>query len=138
MPYALGSLFGSLSFFPSIMGFFFISIYNFVGHLPATVHLDIEIKLPAHQSGFGRGVLRVVCREGGFGLDRNFYMITTSILQNCCTPSGAGEGTNVPAITKDLFKGFGFFTNPINDSLGVTSNKFFFQRVHTHLGKAGF
>jgi hypothetical protein len=120
------------------MGFFFIFIYNFVGHLSATVHPDIRIKLPAHQSGFDRGVLRVVCGEGGFGLGHNFNMITTSLLQNCYNPSGVSKGTNVPVITKDLFKGFGFFTNPINDSLGVTSNKFLFRRVRTHLGKAGF
>jgi hypothetical protein len=65
-------------------------------------------------------------------------MVTISFLQNCCNPSGAGEDTNVPAITKDLFKGFRFFTYPINDSFGVTSNELFFQRVRTHLGKADF
>jgi hypothetical protein len=120
------------------MGFFFIFPYNFVGHLSAAVHPDIGIKLPAHQSGFGRGVLRVVCGEGGFGLGHSFNMVATSLLQNCCNPSSIDEGTNVPAVTKDLFKGFSFFTYPINDSFRVTSNEFFFRRVRTHLGKAGF
>jgi hypothetical protein len=108
------------------MGFFFILLYNFVDHYSATIHPDIGIKLPAHQSGFDPGVLRVVCGEGGFGLGRSFNMVTTSLLQNCCNPSSASEGTNIPTITKDLFKGFDFFTYPINDSLGVTSNEFFF------------
>ena len=108
------------------MGFFFIFLYDFAGQFSATVHPDIGIKLPAHQSSFGRRVLRVVCGEGGFGLGRSFNMVTTSLLQNCCNPSSAGEGTNVLAITKDLFKGFGFFTYLINDSLGVTSNELFF------------
>jgi hypothetical protein len=56
------------------------------------------------------GVLRVVYGEGGFGLGRSFNIVTTSLLQNCCNPSSAGEGTNITMITKDLFKGFGFFT----------------------------
>jgi hypothetical protein len=43
-------------------------------------------------------------------------MVATSLLQNFCNPSSADKGTNVPAITKDLFKGFGFFTDPINYS----------------------
>jgi hypothetical protein len=50
------------------MGFFFIFLYNFVGHFSAAVHPDIGIKFPAHQSGFSRGVLRFVCREDGFGV----------------------------------------------------------------------
>jgi hypothetical protein len=48
----LGSFFGSLSSFSGIMGFFFIFLYNFIGHFSAAVHPDIGIKLPAHQSGF--------------------------------------------------------------------------------------
>jgi hypothetical protein len=120
------------------MGFFFIFLYNFVGHFSATIHPDIGIKLPAHQSGFGLGVLRVVCGEDGFGLSRSFNMVTTNLLQNCCNPSSASEGTNITTITKDLFKGFGFFTYPIKDSLGVTSNELFFGRIRTHLGKDGF
>jgi hypothetical protein len=43
----------------------------------ATIHPDIGIKLPAHQRGFGRGVLRVVCEEGGFSLGCNLNMVTT-------------------------------------------------------------
>jgi hypothetical protein len=65
-------------------------------------------------------------------------MVTTSLLQNCCNPSSAVKGRNITAITKDLLKGFGFFTYPINDLLGITSNELFFGRIRTHLGKAGF
>jgi hypothetical protein len=108
------------------MGFFFIFLYNFVSHFSTAIHPDIGIKFPAHQRGFGRRVLRVVCREDGFGLGYIFNMIITSLLQNCWNPSSTGEGTNIPSITKDLFKGFGFFTYLINDSLGVTSNELFF------------
>jgi hypothetical protein len=108
------------------MGFFFIFLYNFVDHLSAAFHPDIGIKFPAYQSGFGRGVLRIVCGEDGFGLGRSFNMAAASLLQNCCNPSSAGEGTNIPTITKDLFKSFGLLTYPIDDSLGVASNEFFF------------
>jgi hypothetical protein len=108
------------------MGLFFIFLYNLVSHFSATVHPDIGIKLPAHQSSFDRGVFYVIYGEGSFGLGRNFNMVTTNLLQNCCNPSRAGKGTNVPAITEDLFKSFGFFTYPINDSFGVTSKEFFF------------
>jgi hypothetical protein len=107
------------------MGFFFIFLYNCIGHFSVVVHPDIRIKFPAHQSGFGRGVLYFVFREDGFSLGCSFNMVTTSLLQNCCNPSSAGEGTNIPTITKDLVKGFDFFTYPINDSLGVTSNELF-------------
>jgi hypothetical protein len=134
----LSSFFGSLSFLSGIMGFSFIFLYNFVSHISATIHPDIRIKLLAHQSGFSRGVLRVVCGEGGFKLGRSFNMVTTNHLQNCCNPLCAGEGTNITTITKDLFKGFGFFTYPINDTLVVTSNELFFGRIRTHLSKAGF
>jgi hypothetical protein len=108
------------------MGFFFIFLYNFVSHFSAAIYPDIGIKFPAHQSGFGRGVLRVICSEDGFGLGCSFNMVTSSLLQNCCNSSSVGEGTNIPSITKELFKGFGFFTYPINESLGVTSNELFF------------
>jgi hypothetical protein len=120
------------------MGFFFISLYNLVGHFSTTFHPDIGIEFSIHQSSFDRRVPRVVCGEDGFGLGCSFNMFTTSLLQNCCKPLSVGEGTNIPTITKDLFKSFGFFTYPIDDSLGVTSNELFFRRVRTHLGKADF
>jgi hypothetical protein len=53
-------------------------------------------------------------------------------------PPSVGEGTNVPAITEDLFKSFNFSAYPINNTLGVTSNEIFFGRICTHLGKASF
>jgi hypothetical protein len=65
-------------------------------------------------------------------------MVTTSLFQNCCNPSSVSEGTNITAITKDLLKGFDFFTYPINDPLRITSNELFFGGIRTHLGKAGF
>jgi hypothetical protein len=108
------------------MGILFIFIYNFVGHFSTTVHPDVGIKFPAHQRGFRRRVLCVTYGEGGFGLGRSFNMVATSLLQNSCNPSSAGKGANITTTTKDLFKGFSFFTYPINDSLGVTSNEFFF------------
>jgi hypothetical protein len=47
-PGALGSFFGSFRFFSSIVGFFFIFLYDFIGQFLATVHLDIGIKFSAH------------------------------------------------------------------------------------------
>jgi hypothetical protein len=44
--------------------------------------------------------------------------------QNCCNPSGTGKGVEITTITKDLFKSFGFFTDPFDDSFGIASNKF--------------
>jgi hypothetical protein len=85
-PYALSSLFGSLSFFSDIMGFFFIFLYSFVGYLTAALHPNIGIEFPAHQSSFGRRLLRVIYGEDGFCLGCSFNMFTSSFLQNCCNP----------------------------------------------------
>jgi hypothetical protein len=138
MPCSLGNFFGSLSFFLSIMGFIFIFLYDFVGHFLATVHPDIGIKLPAHQSGIGRRVLRVVCGEGSFGLGHSFNMVTTSLLHNRCNPSSAGKGTNIPTITKNFFKGFGRFTYPINGPLGSPRMNFSSEEYAPTLAKLVF
>jgi hypothetical protein len=81
--FALGSFFGSPSFFLGFMGVFFIFLYNFVGQFPATVHPDIGIKFSAHQSSFDRRVFRVICGEGGFSLGCSFNVVATSLLQDC-------------------------------------------------------
>jgi hypothetical protein len=47
-PGALGSFFGSFRFFSSIVGFFFIFVYDFIGQFSATIHLDIRIKFSAY------------------------------------------------------------------------------------------
>jgi hypothetical protein len=33
---------------------------------------------------------------------------------------GIDEGTKIPSVTKDLFKGFDFTINPLDNSIGVT------------------
>jgi hypothetical protein len=108
------------------MGFFFILLYDFVGQFPATVHLDIGIKVSAHQSSFGRRVFRVLYGEGSFSLGCSFNVVATSLLQNCRNTSSASESTNIPAIAQDLFKSFGFPAYPINNTFGVASNKILF------------
>jgi hypothetical protein len=65
-------------------------------------------------------------------------MVASSLLQNCRNPSSASESTNVPAITEEFFKIFGFPAYPINNTLGVTSNEILFGRISTHPGKDGF
>jgi hypothetical protein len=45
-PFAFNSFFGSPSFFPDFVGFFFILLYNFVGQFLATVHPNIGINFP--------------------------------------------------------------------------------------------
>jgi hypothetical protein len=36
---------------------------------------------------------------------------------------GASEGTKIPSVTKNLFKGFGFTVNPLDNSVGVTADE---------------
>jgi hypothetical protein len=134
----LSSFLGSPSFFSGIMGLFFIFLYDFVGQFSATVHPNIGVKLSTQQSSFGRRVSRVICEEGGFSLGCSFNVVATSLLQNCCNPSSASESTDVPAIGQDLFKSFGFPAYPINNTLGVASNKISFRRISIYSGKAGF
>jgi hypothetical protein len=134
MPCALGSLFGSPSFFLGIMGFF----YDFVGQFLATVHPNIGVKLSTHQSSFDQRVSRVVGGEGGFRLGHSFNVVATSLLQNCHNISSASERTDIPAIAQDLFKSFGLPAYPINNTLGVTSNKILFERISTYFGKVVF
>jgi hypothetical protein len=120
------------------MGLFFILLYDFVGQFLATIHPDIGIKFCAHQSSFGRRVLRVVCGEGGFSLGRSFKMVATNLLQDSRNPSRAGKSTDIPAIAQDLFKSLSFPAYPINNALGVASNKILFGRISTYFGKVGF
>jgi hypothetical protein len=121
---ALSSLFSSLSFFSSIMGFFFIFLSSSVGYLAAAFHPNIGKKFPAHQSSFGRWLLCVVYGEDGFCLCCSFNMFSASFLQNCCNPSGTREGTKIPTIAKYFLKIFDFFADPLNDSFGIASNNF--------------
>jgi hypothetical protein len=120
----LSSLFGLLSFFSGIMGFFFIFLYSFIGYLAAALHPNIGIEFPAHQSSFSRRLLHVVYGEEGFCLGCIFNMFTASFLQNCCNPSSTDEGTKISTIAKYFFKSFDFFADPLNDSFGIASNKF--------------
>jgi hypothetical protein len=122
-PCALSSLFGSLSFFSSIMGLFFILLHSFVSYLTAALHPNIGIESLAYQSSFGRRLLRVVYGEDGFCLGCSFNVFTASILQNCCNPSSTSEGTKIPTVAKNFFKSFTFFADPFNDSFGIASNK---------------
>jgi hypothetical protein len=39
-------------FYSGVMGAFFTFLYNFLGHLSTTIHLDIIVKSPAHQACF--------------------------------------------------------------------------------------
>jgi hypothetical protein len=120
------------------MGFLFIFLYNFVGQFPATVHPDIRIKFSTHQSSFSRRVFYVICGEGGLSLGCSLNMVATILLQNCRNTSSTRKGTNIPAIVKDFFKGFGFPAYLINDAFGVASNKVLFRRISTYFCKAAF
>jgi hypothetical protein len=46
------SFFSLPCFYSGVMGGFFTFLYNFMGHLSATIHLDIIIEFSAHQGCF--------------------------------------------------------------------------------------
>jgi hypothetical protein len=50
--FALCSFFSSSCFCSDVMGVYFTFLYNFMGHLSATIHPDIIVKFPAHQGCF--------------------------------------------------------------------------------------
>jgi hypothetical protein len=65
-------------------------------------------------------------------------MIASSLLQDSCNSSSAGESTDIPTIVQNLFKCFGFPAYLINNALEVTSDEVFFRRIGAYFGKAGF
>jgi hypothetical protein len=64
------------------MGVFFTFIYNFMGHLSATIHLDIIIEFSAHQGCFSGRIFRIIYGEGSFGLGYGFNMVASRLLQD--------------------------------------------------------
>jgi hypothetical protein len=102
------------------MNTFLALSYNFLGHLPATVVLDVGEKFPTNQARFGRGVFYIFRRQGGFGLCQEFYMIKTFLLQNSGNPSGTYKGTYVSTATQNFFKSFSFVADPSNWAFRVT------------------
>jgi hypothetical protein len=50
-------------------------------------------------------------------------MFTAGFLQNCCNPSGTGEGTKIPTVAEYFFKSFDLFADPLNNSFGIASDK---------------
>jgi hypothetical protein len=65
-------------------------------------------------------------------------MFTSSLLQDSCNSSSAGEGADVPAVIQYFFESFSFSTYPFNNTFGVASDKIFFRRVGAHFGEASF
>jgi hypothetical protein len=65
-------------------------------------------------------------------------VITSGFLQDGWNSPRTGKHANIPAITQNLFEGFGFSTYLFNDALGVASYEVFFSRVGTHFGEASF
>jgi hypothetical protein len=48
----------------------------------------------------------IVDREGSLGLGQSFNMFAPCLLQDSCNSPRTREGTYVPAVTQNLFKGF--------------------------------
>jgi hypothetical protein len=102
------------------MNIFFALLHYFMSHPSAAIFLDISENFSAYLTRFGRGVLRIVDREGSFSLSQGFNMFATCLLQNGCNPPRTRKCTDVPTVTQNLLKSFGFTTDPLDDALRVT------------------
>jgi hypothetical protein len=65
-------------------------------------------------------------------------MIASSLLQNSRNSPSARESTNIPTIAQDFFESFGFPAYPLNNALGVTSDKILLRGISTTLEKLVF
>jgi hypothetical protein len=63
-------------------------------------------------------------------------MIATSLLQDGRGPLGTSKGTKISSITKNFFKSFGFFADPLDNSIGVTADKSLFRGIGSNLSEA--
>jgi hypothetical protein len=52
-------------------------------------------------------------------------VIASSLLQNSRNSPSAGESTNIPTIAQDFFESFSLSAYPLNNALGVASDKIF-------------
>jgi hypothetical protein len=62
-------------------------------------------------------------------------MFATCLLQNGCSPLRTRECADVPAVTQNLLKSFGFTTDPLDDALRVTPYEVVFVSLGAHVGE---
>jgi hypothetical protein len=109
------------------MNIFFALLHYFMGHPSATIFPDISENFPPIELASAEGSFVSSIEKAASVWGESFNMFAPCLLQNSCNSPRTREGTDVPAVTQNLFKGFGLTADPLDYAFRVTPYEVIFS-----------